>query len=118
MSPFIAELTTGFGLGRVIGLLSSEERHIVHVIRGRPGPHSRPRQQAALWPKAKAGDVEAVMTLLRIMHAYCILLGQFPSRGKDPKAGWPSCVGPATVVIHPDDCRHLGCEEHRSFGRP
>ena len=34
---------------------------------------------------------------------------------RDPKADWPSCQGPATVVIHPQDCRYAGCERHGKF---
>jgi gamma-glutamyl:cysteine ligase YbdK (ATP-grasp superfamily) len=69
----------------------------------------------ALWPKAKAGDVTAVMAVLRVMEEQCRLLGLYSGRKKDPKDRWPSCHGPATVVVHPDDCRHVGCEKHGSF---
>ncbi len=71
---------------------------------------------AALWPRAKQGHVPAIMALLRIMDQQMRLLGLSPtSRRKRPEDDWPSCVGPATVVVHPDDCRHTGCQRHGSF---
>lgn len=71
---------------------------------------------AALWPKAMAGDVDAVMALLRIIEARCRLLGLYGDRGRKESADrWDSCQGPATVVVRADDCRHQGCERHGRF---
>lgn len=72
---------------------------------------------AALWDQAMAGDVSAVMSLLRISDARCRLMGLYPARqSKDPRAHWDNCAGPPTVVVSSDDCRHEGCARHGSFG--
>ncbi|MGI8722602.1 MAG: hypothetical protein ACR2JG_10270 [Geodermatophilaceae bacterium] len=71
---------------------------------------------AALWPKAMAGDVDAVTALLRVIEARCRLLGLYGGpRTKDSGDGWDNCQGPATVVVRADDCRHQGCERHGRF---
>jgi len=71
---------------------------------------------AALWPKAMAGDVDAVMALLRVIEARCRLLGLYGELGrKESVEGWDSCQGSATVVVPADDCRHDGCERHGRF---
>ncbi len=72
---------------------------------------------AALWPAAMAGDVPAVMALLRINDTRCRLLGLYEPRHrkKSPKDNWDNCYGPPTVVINPNDCRHEGCDRHGRF---
>ncbi len=71
---------------------------------------------AAIWDTAMAGDVRAVMPLLRISDARCRLLGLHPQRQvKNPKARWDNCQGPATVIVRADDCRHGGCPQHGRF---
>ena len=71
---------------------------------------------AGLWPQAKQGHVPSIMSVLRLMEQQMRLLGLGGAqRKKSPQDAWPSCVGPATVVIHPDDCRHKGCERHGRF---
>ncbi len=71
----------------------------------------------SLWPQAMEGHVPSVLALLRVMDLRTRLLGLQASGGRKrtPEDTWPSCVGPATVVIHPDDCRHAGCARHGSF---
>ncbi len=74
---------------------------------------------AAIWDAAMAGEVRAVMPLLRIIDARCRLLGLHPQRqGKDPKARWDNCQGPSTVIVRADDCRHAGCPQHGQFQPP
>ncbi len=71
---------------------------------------------AAIWDAAMAGEVRAVMPLLRIIDARCRLLGLHPQRQvKDPKARWDNCQGPSTVIVRADDCRHAGCHQHGRF---
>ncbi len=72
--------------------------------------------QVALWPRAVRGDVPAVLAVLRVLDQRIRLLGlaEVPRKQK-PQDAWPSCHGPATVVIHPDDCRYEGCERHGRF---
>ena len=74
---------------------------------------------AALWPAAIAGDVGAVMSLLRIIDMRCKVLGLYEllpgKRAKDPKEDWDNCWGPPTVVINPKDCRWNGCDSHGKF---
>jgi len=72
---------------------------------------------ASLWPLAMGGHVPSVLALIRIVDLRTRLLGlQAPTaRKRTPEDAWPSCHGPATVVIHPDDCRHAGCARHGSF---
>ncbi len=71
----------------------------------------------ALWPAAMAGDVPAVMALLRINDTRCRLLGLYEHRDrkKSPEDSWDNCYGPPTVVINPHDCRHNGCDRHGRF---
>jgi hypothetical protein len=72
--------------------------------------------QAALWPRAMNGDVPAALAVLRVVDQRLRLLGLDPRIRKRPMTDkWPSCHGPATVVIHPDDCRHQGCARHGKF---
>ncbi len=74
---------------------------------------------AALWPRAMAGDVDAVMALLRVSEARCRLLGLYGhGRPTESQSSWDNCQGPATVVIRADDCRHQGCERHGRFRIP
>ncbi len=74
---------------------------------------------AALWPRAMAGDVPAVMALLRIIEARCRLLGLYGEPGvKESGDRWENCQGPATVVVRADDCRHQGCVRHGRFPIP
>ncbi len=75
---------------------------------------------ASLWPQAMDGHVPSVLALLRVLDLRTRLLGlQTPSaRKRTPEDSWPSCQGPATVVVHPDDCRHAGCDRHGSFREP
>ncbi len=72
--------------------------------------------QAALWPRAMAGEVSAALGVLRVLDQRLRLLGLDRTTGTG-RAGraWPSCHGPATVVVHPDDCRHEGCPRHGKF---
>ncbi len=72
---------------------------------------------ASLWPQAMTGHVPSVLALLRVIDLRTRLLGLQPSGRpqRRPEDSWPSCHGPATVVIHPDDCRHAGCARHGSF---
>lgn len=72
---------------------------------------------ASVWPQAMDGHVPSVMALLRVMELRTRLLGlQAPAdRKRKTEDSWPSCHGPATVVVHPDDCRHAGCARHGSF---
>jgi len=72
---------------------------------------------ASLWPQAMKGHVPSVLALLRVMDLRTRLLGLqvSGSRKRTPEDNWPSCVGPATVVVHPDDCRHGECARHGSF---
>ncbi len=71
---------------------------------------------AALWPQAMAGDVAAVMALLRVSEARCRLLGLYgDGRPTESQSSWDNCQGPATVVVRADDCRHQGCERHGRF---
>jgi hypothetical protein len=61
---------------------------------------------ASLWPRAMDGHVPSVLALLRVIDLRTRLLGLAPagSGGKRrPEDAWPSCHGPATVVVHPDD---------------
>ncbi len=70
----------------------------------------------AVWPQALAGHVPSVRTALHIVEALMSLHGvTSPKLIKDPKADWPSCQGPATLVIHPQDCRYEGCDQHGTF---
>ncbi len=58
---------------------------------------------ASLWPQAMDGHVPSVMALLRVMDLRTKLLG-LQSGGaskRTPEDTWPSCHGPATVVITP-----------------
>ena len=73
--------------------------------------------QQALWDDAMGGDARAVTALLRVIDLRTRLMGLQPSGGRKwtPQDAWPSCVVPATVVVHPDDCRHAGCARHGSF---
>jgi hypothetical protein len=74
--------------------------------------------QAALWPRMMAGEVSAALGVLRVIDQRIRLLGLEPRRRDRPVAdNWPSCHGPSTVVVHPDDCRHLGCPRHGKFER-
>ncbi len=72
---------------------------------------------ASLWPRAMDGHVSSVLALLRVIDLRTRLLGlQAPGgRKRTPEDAWPSCHGPATVVVHPDDCRHAGCARHGAF---
>ncbi len=72
---------------------------------------------ASLWVRAMEGHVPSVLALLRVMDLRTRLLGlqALGGRKRTPKDTWPSCHGPATVVVHPDDCRHAGCERHGTF---
>jgi len=71
---------------------------------------------ATLWPRAMDGDLDAVPGLLRIIESQCRLLGLYGA-GKSTlmTKGWDNCQGPRTVVIRPDDCRHVGCIRHGGF---
>lgn len=72
---------------------------------------------ASLFPRAKQGHVPSILALLRILDQQMRLLGLSPGRRKKtPQDSWPSCVGPATVVVHPRDCRWEGCDRHGKFG--
>lgn len=77
------------------------------------------RLQAALWPKAMKGQIDAASAILRIIEARVRLLGLHAAgvgRGaKNPKDVWDSCQGPPTVVVRKDDCRHGGCDTHGQF---
>ncbi len=73
---------------------------------------------ASLWPQAMTGHVPSVLALLRVIDLRTRLMGLAPAGGdgkRRPEDNWPSCHGPATVVVHPDDCRHTGCHRHGSF---
>ena len=73
---------------------------------------------ASLWPQAMTGHVPSVLALLRVIDLRTRLMGLAPAGGdgkRKPDDAWPSCHGPATVVINPDDCRHAACERHGSF---
>lgn len=70
---------------------------------------------AGLWGRAREGDVPAIVGTLRVLEAEMRLLGLDGKHKKRPEDSWPSCVGPATVVAHPQDCRHAGCARHGKF---
>lgn len=61
-----------------------------------------------------------VMALLRVMDLRTSLLGLQAAAGqrRTPEDAWPSCHGPATVVIHPDDCRHASWLACSRLARP
>jgi hypothetical protein len=72
--------------------------------------------QLALWTRAMHGEVPAALAVLRILDQRIRLLGLAEvSRKQQPQDAWPSCQGPATVVIHPDVCRYQGCLRHGRF---
>jgi hypothetical protein len=72
--------------------------------------------QAALWPRAMKGDVPAALAVLRVVDQRLRLLGlDRGPRQRRTETAWPSCHGPATVVVDPDDCRHQGCPRHGKF---
>ncbi len=67
----------------------------------------------ALWPQAMQGDVPSVLAVLRVIDQQARLLGLAePPRQRQPGAAWPSCQGPATLVVRADDCRRRGCDWH------
>ncbi len=66
--------------------------------------------QAALWPMAMRGDVDAVMACRKIIESRCRLLGLYEGRS----AKKPMCTQPQTVVLLEDDCRQRGCPDHTS----
>ncbi len=84
------------------------------ILSAPDGPASA---QLALWPRAMRGEVPAVLAVLRVLDQRMRLLGLQPSGrpARRNEHSWPSCHGPATVVVHPDDCRHTGCARHGSF---
>ena len=63
--------------------------------------------QASLWDRAIAGDVDAVLGVLRVIESRCRLLGLH--NAPKSRAG---CRQPQTVVLLEDDCRLRGCPEH------
>ena len=64
--------------------------------------------QAALWPDAMAGDVQASHAALKVIEARCRLLGLIrPGRAKQH-----GCRQPQTVVLMEDDCRLRDCPDH------
>ena len=69
----------------------------------------------AVWEQALAGDLAAVRTALNVVTTECKLLGLLGPVAKDPRADWPCCQGPRTVVTRPDDCRWTGCDRHGVF---
>ncbi len=65
------------------------------------------------------GHVPSVLAVLRVIDQQVRLLGLADlARKAKPKGAWPSCRGPATVVVHSDDCRFHGCERHGRFAEP
>jgi transposase-like protein len=72
--------------------------------------------QVALWPKAMAGQVDAIKTCLQLITERCRLLGLHEDSPKRPATEeWDSCQGPPTVVLRAVDCRHDGCDRHGKF---
>lgn len=69
-----------------------------------------------LWPAAMEGHLPSAHAILKILDQEVRLLGLSPDkRKKTPQDDWPSCHGPATVVINPKDCRWSGCDRHGKF---
>jgi len=68
---------------------------------------------------AMAGNVKAVMALLRIMNARCRLLGLHdvkPDRKpRERTKSWDNFARPPTVVVRKDDCWRTGCDWHGKF---
>ncbi len=57
--------------------------------------------QLAVWPRAMRGEVPAVLAVLRVLDQRIRLLRLAKGwRKQKPPKTWPSCQGPATVVIH------------------
>ncbi len=64
--------------------------------------------QAALWPAAMAGDLEAANTCVRLILARSKVLGLVET----PPSKRIGCQQPQTVILREDDCRTRGCPEH------
>jgi len=64
--------------------------------------------QAAVWPAAMAGDLQALVMAARLIEARCRLLGLI---GAAPKR--TVCQQPRTLVVREEDrCRLPGCPDH------
>ncbi len=63
--------------------------------------------QAAVWPAAMSGDLQALVVAARIIDARCRLLGLI-----GPATKRTACQQPQTLVLRDDDCRLRGCPDH------
>jgi len=63
--------------------------------------------QAAVWPAAMAGDLQALIVAARLIEARCRLLGLI-----GPATKRTVCQQPQTVVLGDGDCRLRGCPDH------
>jgi len=63
--------------------------------------------QAAVWPAAMSGDLQALVVAARIIDARCRLLGLI-----GPATKRTACQQPQTLVTRDDDCHLRGCPDH------